>query len=284
MMTPDAKQLMIHADDLALCHAKNAATIRAIEQGSVSSGSIMTPCPWVGEIAAYARSRPKIDLGVHLTLTNEWDHYRWPAVAPREAVPSLVDGRGLLHDLKTIFEEEINPAEVEIELRAQIDKALAFGIEPTHLDSHDFVLLRRRDLLATYLKVARDYGLPALFHPGFVEDNFGVDSSGLYGHEDVLIDRVVMAYPDDYAAGLAQFYSKTLQTLQPGLTVLLVHPAYNTPELQAITTDNIDCCAAWRQQDYDFFSGDVCKQILDEEDVQLVTWRDLVKAGRTIAT
>lgn len=163
-------------------------------------------------------------------------------------------------------------------MRAQIDKALAFGIQPTHLDSHDFVLLRRPDLLATYLKVARDYSLPALFHPGFVEDNFGVDSSGLYEKQEVWIDRVVMAYPDDYAAGLAQFYSKTLQTLRPGLTVLLVHPAYDTPELQAITTDNIDCCAAWRQQDFDFFSGGASKKIFEEEGVQLVTWRDLVQA------
>ena len=272
---------MIHADDLALCHAKNAATIRAIEYGSVNSGSIMTTCPWIGEIAAFARYNPDIDLGVHLTLTNEWDHYRWQSVAPQETVPTLVDSRGLLHDLKTIFEEEIDPAEVEIELCAQIDKALAFGIEPTHLDTHDFVLLKRRDLLATYLKVARNYGLPALFHPGFVEDNFAVDASGTYAGEDVWIDRIVMAFPDDYTTGLAKFYTQTLQTLQPGITVLLVHPAYDTPELRAITTDNIDCCAAWRQQDFDFFSGDLCKKILEEEEIQMVTWRGLAQAGRT---
>ena len=275
---------MIHADDLALCHAKNAATIRAMEYGSVNSGSVMTTCPWLGEIAAFARSQPEADLGVHLTLTNEWDHYRWPSVAPPDTVPTLVDSRGLLHDLNTIFEEEIDPAEVEIELCAQIDKALAFGIEPTHLDTHDFVLLKRRNLLATYLKVARNYRLPALFHPGFVEDNFGVDTSGIYGGKDVWIDRIVMAFPDDYATGLAKFYTQTLQTLQPGITVLLVHPAYDTPELQAITTDNIDCCATWRQQDFDFFSGDVCKKILEEEEIQMVTWRGLTQAGRTIVT
>lgn len=273
------KQLMIHADDLALCHAKNAATIRAMEFGSVNSGSIMTTCPWIGEIAAFARAKPDTDLGVHLTLTNEWDHYRWQSVAPRDTVPTLVDGRGLLHDLKTIFEEKIDPAEVEIELCAQIDKALTFGIEPTHLDTHDFVLLKRRDLLAVYLKVAHNYGLPALFHPGFVEDNFGVDPSGIYGEEDVWIDRIIMAFPDDYATGLAEFYTKTLQTLQPGLTVLLVHPAYNTPELQAITTDNIDCCADWRQQDFDFFSSKACRQILEKEEIQMVTWRGLTQAS-----
>lgn len=284
MKSTSTKQLMIHADDLALCHAKNAATIRAMEYGSVNSGSIMTTCPWIGEIAAFARAKPDIDLGVHLTLTNEWDHYRWPSVAPQDTVPTLVDNRGLLHDLKTFFEEKIDPAEVEIELCAQIDKALAFGIKPTHLDTHDFVLLKRRELLAVYLKVARNYGLPALFHPGFVEDNFGVDASGIYGGEDVWIDRIVMAFPDDYTIGLAKFYTQTLQTLQPGLTVLLVHPAYDTQELQAITTDNIDCCADWRQQDFDFFSGDVCKKILEEEEVQMVTWRGLGQAGRTIVT
>lgn len=284
MKSNPTKQLMIHADDLALCHAKNAATIRAMEHGSVNSGSIMTTCPWIGEIAAFARAKPDMDLGIHLTLTNEWDHYRWQSVAPQDTVPSLVDDRGLLHDLQTIFEEEIDPAEVEIELCAQIDKALAFGIEPTHLDTHDFVLLKRRDLLATYLKVARKYGFPALFHPVFVADSFGVDASGIYSEEDIWIDRIVMAFPDDYSTGLDKFYTQALQTLKPGLTVLLVHPAYDTPELQAITTDNIDCCAAWRQQDFDFFSGKACKQILQEENIQLVNWRDLTQARRITVT
>ena len=275
MKNASAKRLMIHADDLGLCHAKNAATIQAMEHGSVNSGSIMAPCAWIGEIASFARAQTDVDLGVHLTLTNEWDHYRWQSVAPKQTVSSLVDEYGLLHDLSSIFDQKIDPSEVEIELCAQIDKALSFGIDPTHLDTHDFVLLKRRDLLAIYLKVARKYHLPALFHPGFVEDNFGVNCSGIYHPEEVWVDRVVMAFPDDYATGLAQFYTRTLQSLQPGLTMLLVHPAYDTPEMQAITTDNIDCCAAWRQQDFDYFSGDTCKQILEEEGIELVRWRDL---------
>ncbi len=275
MKPTPTKQLMIHADDLGLCHAMNAASIQAMEHGSVNSASIMTPCPWFGEIAAYARTRPHLDLGIHLTMTNEWDHYRWPPVASSEQVPTLVDDRGLMHDLKTIFEKEINPAEVEIELRAQIDKALAYGIQPTHLDAHDFVLMKRRDLLEVYLKVAREYGLPALFHPDFIKQKFGVDASGLYDKGEVRVDRIVMAYPDDYASGLHHFYTRTLKTLPPGLTMLLVHPGYDTPELQAITTDKIDCCAAWREQDFDFFTSDACSQILEEEGVQLVSWLEL---------
>jgi len=271
------RRLIIHADDLALCHAANAATIEAVERGAVTSGSLMAPCPWVGEVAAWARGRSDLDLGVHLTLTNEWDHYRWPPVAPRAEVPSLVDDRGLLHDLVAVLDEDVmlDPAHVEIELRAQMDKVLAFGIVPTHIDSHDFVLLRRRDLLATYLAVARDYGVPALFHPQFVADQFGVDAHGLYREDEVWIDRVVMAYPDDYASGLAQFYANTLRTLPPGLTMLLVHPAYATPELEAITTDKVDCCAAWRQQDYDFFASEACRQRIADEGIELVTWRAL---------
>jgi len=278
MKSDSTRRLIIHADDLALCHSSNIATIQAMEHGSVNSGSIMAPCPWIGEIATYTRSKPETDLGVHLTLTNEWDHYRWQPVAPQGAVPTLVDDRGLLHDLNMVFEKEIDPVEVEIELRAQIDKVLKFGIEPTHLDAHDFVLLKRRDLLAVYLKVARDYGLPALFHPDFVEDNFDVDCRGIYDQEDVWIDRVLVAYPDDYFTGLSQFYTQTLKSLKPGITVLLVHPGYDTPELQAITTDNIDCCADWRQQDFDFFSSDTCSQILQDEGVQMVTWRSLAQA------
>ena len=270
-----SKRLMIHADDLGLCHAVNAASIEALEQGAVSSASVMAPCPWFGEIADYARSRPETDLGVHLTLTNEWEHLRWRPIASGERVPSLIDERGLLHDLQDVAKRDIDPAELGIELRAQIDRAKAFGIEPTHLDSHDFVLMRRRESLAVYLEVARDYRLPALFHPEFVRAVLGVDPDGLFTPEDVSADRIVMAFPDDYERGLPAFYKDVLRSLPDGLTVLLVHPGYDTPELQAVTTDNIDCGSAWRQQDFDFFTSQECARALGEEGIDLVSWRSL---------
>lgn len=270
-----SRQLILHADELGLCHAANAATIHTFEQGAVNSGSIMVPCPWFGEIAAYARSHPDADLGIHITLTNEWDHYRWRPVAPAAQVPTLVDERGFLHDLQQIARESLDPVELETELRAQIDRAQAFGIRPTHIDAHDFVAMRRRESLAVYLSVAREYGLPALFHPEFVHNTLGVDPTGLYRPSYLWIDHVVMAFPDDYSAGLEHFYLKTIRELSEGVTVLLVHPGYDSPELQAITGDNIDCGSPWRQRDHDFLASEACSQALADSGVELVTWREL---------
>lgn len=131
----DAKLAVIHADDLGMTHAVNAASIKALESGLVNSGSMMVPCPWFPEIADYARSHPDADLGLHLTLTAERVYYRWGPVAPRDQIPSLVDENGYFY-LNWTPENRINPQQVELELRAQIERANMMGVHPTHLDSH----------------------------------------------------------------------------------------------------------------------------------------------------
>ena len=93
----DTKLLIIHADDLGVSQSENAASIYAMEKGSVSSGSIMVPCPWMGDIAAYARSHPNADLGLHLTLTSEWKNYRWGSVLPANQAGSLLNTAGFLY-------------------------------------------------------------------------------------------------------------------------------------------------------------------------------------------
>src|SRR5882724_10055208 len=156
----DTKLLIVHGDDLGMAHSINAASIKAFETGLVSSGSIMVPCPWLPEIAAYARSHPEADLGLHLTLTSEWSSYRWGPVLPRDRVSSLLDHNSYFYLTESEAASHANAREVEAEIRAQIDRARAFGIKPTHLDSHMGTLYQNKTLFETFLRVARDNKLP----------------------------------------------------------------------------------------------------------------------------
>src|SRR5579863_10648252 len=121
----DSKLLIIHADDLAVAHSEDAASFDALDRGAVTSASIMIPCPWLTEVAAYAKAHPDADLGLHLTLTSEWKNYRWGPVASKDQVPSLLGATGYLYPDTPQAVGALKPAEVEREIRAQIDRAIA---------------------------------------------------------------------------------------------------------------------------------------------------------------
>src|SRR5690349_24843583 len=120
----DAKLIIVHADDLGMAHSVNTATIKAFESGLVTSGSIMMPCPWVPEIAAYARANPQADLGLHLTLTSEWQKYRWRPLLAGGSVQSLLDADGYLYLTESEAASHLNVLEAEKEIRAQIERAI----------------------------------------------------------------------------------------------------------------------------------------------------------------
>jgi predicted glycoside hydrolase/deacetylase ChbG (UPF0249 family) len=270
---PEAKLLLLHADDLGVAHSVNAASIRAFETGGISSASLMVPCPWLPEIAAYARQHPEADLGLHLTLTSEWKHYRWDAVLPADQVPSLLDSLGYLPASTEEVARGARPAEVEAELRAQVERALALGIRPTHLDSHMGALFTTPALFEAYLRVGRAYGLPLLLPR---EQLAGAPALlALLTPDDLVIDRIAMASPEVSVAGWAAYYSRILETLPPGVTELIVHLAYDDAEMQAVMADHPDYGAAWRQRDFDFVTSDTFRRLLAEHDVTLITWREI---------
>src|SRR5262249_3064 len=138
-----AKLLILHADDLAVAHSEDAASFDALDKHAVTSASIMVPCPWLTEVAAYAKAHPDADLGLHLTLTSEWKTYHWGSVESKDKVPSLYDPSGYLWPETAPAAQNLKADEVEREVRAQIEKAIAMGIHPTHLDSHMGVLFSR---------------------------------------------------------------------------------------------------------------------------------------------
>src|SRR6267154_6339800 len=123
--SPAAKLLIIHADDLAVAHSVDSASFDALDKSAVTSASIMVPCPWITEVAAYAKAHPDADLGLHLTLTSEWTTYRWGSVAPADKVSSLLDPAGTFWSATEQVAAHAKPQEAELEVRAQIDRAIA---------------------------------------------------------------------------------------------------------------------------------------------------------------
>ncbi len=271
----DAKLLIVHADDLGMAHSVNAATIKAFESGLVNSGSIMVPCPWFSEIATYARANPQADLGLHLTLTSEWTTFRWGPVTPKDRVSSLLDKNGYFHLTETEAAAKADPKEVETEIRAQIDRARAFGIQPTHLDSHMGTLYQNKALFEVFLKVAREYKLPVrVAKTWFARADF---LPSTLKPDDVFIDRVLDINQAVPPADWARFYADAIKKLEPGVTEVVIHLAYDDGEMRGATFDHPDWGAAWRQRDLDFFTSDAFRQLLKDEGIKLITWRELGK-------
>lgn len=274
----DAILLIVHADDVGVTHSVNAATIHALETGLVNSASIMVPCPWFPEIADYAKSHPGADFGLHLTLTSERVYYRWGSVASKDKVPSLMDENGYFHHDWTRA-IHINPEEAELELRAQIDRAYAMGLRPTHLDSHQYRLIDSgKDLFEVFLRVAHDYKLPFFVARDWFANHPYLESS--MGPADIVIDHTVTIEPSVPPAKWAEFYTSALKNLQPGVTEFVIHLAFADDEMKATTRERDTWGAAWRQRDFDFFTSPAFRQLLADQNIKLVTWRELARAAK----
>lgn len=272
----DQKLLIVHGDDLGVAHSVNRATIRALESGGISSASIMVPCPWLPEIAAYARNHPQADLGLHLTLTSEWARLRWAPVLGRERVPTLLDGSGYLYSSESEAAAHLDPREVESELRAQIARAKALGIQPTHFDSHMGTLYQNKALFEVLMKLAHENHLPVRLSKEWFGRVHPFMPSVL-GPDDIVADRIISIEPDVTAENWSRYYTDAIKNLKPGLTVMIVHLAYNDEEMQGITSEHPDWGAAWRQRDLDFVTSEAFRSVLEENKVKLITWREVGK-------
>ena len=160
--SPDARVLILHADDIGMCYEANQAAQTYLLAGHISSAALMVPCPWYNEMADWYRNHPDFDLGLHLALTSEWKWYRWGPVAAKQTVPGLLDEDGYLHRSVEGVARSASAAEVETELRAQIEKAIRSGPRPTHIDTHMGTLFAKASFTEVYLKLAEEYRIPAM--------------------------------------------------------------------------------------------------------------------------
>jgi predicted glycoside hydrolase/deacetylase ChbG (UPF0249 family) len=258
-----------------MSHSVNRATAEALEQGWVTSASILVPCPWLPEVARFAKAHPEADLGIHLALNSEWTDFRWGPVSSRDKVPSLLDAQGYLPLDTPEVGRNAKPAEVEAEFRAQIERARALGINPTHLDAHMLTALSTPDLLRIYLRMGPAYGVPQLL----VRPSKGQISAGFEMPTDsVLVDGVIQMEPGIDAQHWLDWYRKSLAALKPGVYQLIVHLAYDDDEMRGATRDHPDWGAAWRQQDLNLVKSPDFRQFLKDEGFVLVSWKDLAKA------
>jgi chitin disaccharide deacetylase len=276
---PDARLLIIHADDLGMSHSVNRATFEALENNWITSASILVPCPWFPEVARWARAHPSADLGIHLALNSEWTGFRWGPVGPRDAATSLLDRDGYLPLLEEDVVARARPADIDRELRAQIDRARDAGVTLTHLDSHMATLFRTAEFFDVYRKLGSAYSLPVLMERlgerGGEQSPWATASQG-----DALVDRVVSIAPGIAKEDWPQAYEKMLAPLPPGVYQLIVHLAYDDDEMRGATLDHPDWGAAWRQNDLDLVKSSRFRTFLHEQRFVLVGWKDLARATR----
>jgi hypothetical protein len=273
--------LIINGDDAGMCHAANQGTLECLEQGLMTSATLMTPCPWFPAIAAYAQSHTNLDFGVHLTHTAEWKFYRWGPVAPREQVKGLVDPVGCLWPSVQEVYTHATPEEALIEGRAQIRKALAAGVDVTHLDSHMGTLQLDARFMETYLKLAVEFDLPLRMASQATLEKF--QQPGL--RAQFVAQGIV--FPDDFvyeelkqeSKDVRGFWLRILQNLKPGVTELYIHAAKPTEELRAIT-------GSWKTRGEEFATftndADIRKAIADRGIIRIGyrPLRDLQRAER----
>ena len=272
--------VIIHADDIGMCQASIAAFAQLWEYGTVSSGAVMMPCSWAPAAAEFCRTHPGVDMGVHATLTSEWNTYRWGPLSTRDPDSGLLDEDGFFHRSTQETQANANPEAVLIELQTQIARALAWSIDVTHLDTHMGAVAHPKFFPAYYqaavqhniavmiprgeAAVYQEMRLDAETAAGFAALTSQLEEQGL-----PLVDAI-LSLPLDKPEGQIDLAKKLLGDLPTGLTHFIIHPCIDSPELRAITPD-------WKSRvaNYETFMSREIKEFLKNSDIQVTGYRAL---------
>jgi len=271
--------VIIHADDIGMCQATLSAFADLVDAGLVSSGSVMVPCPWFPEAATWCRNYPAVDVGVHLTLTCEWDGYRWGPLSTRDPASGLLDEEGHFHRRRQSLWQQASPHAVRVEMQAQVARARKAGLDLTHLDCHMFAAMEAR-FMPHYIRLGYDHGLPVLMvRRGHV--SWGSEllphlrqwrAEGLPTFDALIMMDLKQSAHDRLAQA-----RKAFDDLPSGLTCFLIHPARDTPELRAMAPD-------WRCRvaDYETFLAPTLRRHVRNAGIRIIGYRvlrDMMRAN-----
>lgn len=289
------KVFVLHIDDAGMSYEANRGTIRATEEGIANSTSVMMPCSWVPQFMTYVKQHPTLDAGVHLTLTSEWDNYRWSPLAGKATVPGLHDGQGAFWHSVAQVVEHASADEVEAEMRVQIARFRAFGVEPTHLDSHMGTLFQPK-FLERYVKVGISERIPILFpggHATLIKQTTKMEAgqqqliqvigqqlwnAGLPVFDD--LDGTSYGWAPENAT-VSDTELQKIKTdrfidlfnrAQPGLTYIIMHCADATPGF-----DQISSSGPTRRGDMLAMMDPRLKQYIQQQGIILTTCRELAE-------
>ena len=276
---PDDRVLIIHIDDVGFSHASNVAAFEGMTRGSLTCGSALVPAPWFMETVALTKQHPRADIGVHMTLTAEYEHYRWPAVSGRPASPLHAPDGGMWRDLESVL-AHVSTEDAATELRAQVEHALAMGLDVTHLDTHMGSVMQPK-YLPPYVDLAIEHKLPIFFirpserrlaslgagAPVYEQQTKKLEALGWPLLDNIIVETLSQIAPDDKDRRFREFFDN----LRPGLTHFLCHPAKGGEELDAMTPT--DC--AHRAREYEIMRTPAIREYCESLGIHLTNYRDI---------
>jgi predicted glycoside hydrolase/deacetylase ChbG (UPF0249 family) len=271
------RAVILHVDDLAMCHGANRAFLELANAGLVTCGSVMAPCPWFREIAEAAVADPRLDLGIHLTLTSEWRHYRWRPLSTASRASGLIDDDGYFWRDVVSLRAHLVPEAAETELRAQIEAAIAAGMRPTHIDAH-MAAAMLPELLDMHVRLGLDYGLVPILPRGIrwapdresYQDTLArLDTGGL-----PVIDHFRGTLPVGPEETQTR-YRETIAGLAPGITHFALH-ATVPGEIEIIAPDH----AGWRTREYELFCSGAVATWCAAAGIAAIGYRDIQRLWR----
>jgi len=271
---------IFHADDVGMCYGATAAFDELSRLGTITCGSVMVPCPWFTEVAEMATQNPGLDLGVHLTLTSEWATYRWSPISTISRDSGLIDGNGYFWRRLPMLAENVVPEAAEAEMRAQIDRAMAAGIDVTHLDTHMGAAILPQ-LIEIYLRLGREYRLPVLLPRHLADYTSVLDFGGipLIGCDRIMANLEAEGSPviDHFrmtpwvpTAESVKAYQNLVAELPQGLTLVALHPT-KSGDIEAI----VPAKAHFRTDEYRLLSDPAFQQFVEEQGVRTIGFRPI---------